>query len=30
VDKPLYQVDEEGRAYRLRFRCAKCEMDVLY
>jgi putative protease len=27
---PLYLVDEDGRRYRLRFRCAECEMEVVY
>jgi putative protease len=30
VRQPLYLVDEDGRRYRLRFRCAACEMEVLY
>jgi hypothetical protein len=28
--EPLYLVDEDGHHYRLRFRCADCEMEVLY
>ena len=28
--RTLRLVDEDGRRYRLRFRCADCEMDVLY
>jgi len=27
---PLYLVDEDGRRYRLRFRCAECEVEVIY
>jgi putative protease len=27
---PFYLVDEDGRRYRLRFRCAECEMEVIY
>jgi collagenase-like PrtC family protease len=28
--EPLYLVDEDGHRYRLRFRCAECEMEVIY
>jgi putative protease len=28
--EPLYLVDEDGHRYRLRFRCAACEMEVIY
>jgi putative protease len=28
--EPLSLVDEDGRRYRLRFRCAECEMEVIY
>ncbi len=28
--EPLYLVDEDGHHYRLRFRCADCEMEVIY
>ena len=28
--EPLYLVDEDGHRYRLRFRCADCEMEVIY
>ena len=27
---PLYLVDEDGRRYRLRFRCAECEVEVVF
>jgi putative protease len=30
VRQPLYLVDADGHRYRLRFRCADCEMEVLY
>jgi putative protease len=28
--EPLYLVDRDGHRYRLRFRCADCEMEVIY
>jgi collagenase-like PrtC family protease len=28
--EPLYLVDEDGHRYQLRFRCAECEMEVVY
>ncbi len=28
--EPLYLVDEDGHRYRLRFDCARCEMEVVY
>ena len=28
--EPLYLVDDNGHRYRLRFRCADCEMEVIY
>jgi collagenase-like PrtC family protease len=28
--EPLSLVDEDGRRYRLRFRCAECEMEIIY
>ncbi|MDD3828683.1 MAG: U32 family peptidase [Anaerolineae bacterium] len=30
VRQPLYLIDADGRRYRLRFRCADCEMEVIY
>jgi len=30
VRQPLFLVDADGRRYRLRFRCADCEMEVIY
>jgi putative protease len=30
IREPLYLVDEDGHRYRLRFDCARCEMEVIY
>ncbi|MBU0609462.1 MAG: hypothetical protein KKI08_16365, partial [Armatimonadetes bacterium] len=30
VRQPLFLVDADGHRYRLRFRCADCEMEVIY
>jgi 23S rRNA 5-hydroxycytidine C2501 synthase len=30
VRQPLYLIDADGHRYRLRFRCAECEMEVIY
>lgn len=30
LQEPLYLIDEDGRRYRLRFRCADCEMEVIF
>jgi putative protease len=28
--EPLFLVDEDGRRYQLRFKCADCEMDIVF
>ncbi len=30
LQEPLFLIDQEGRRYRLRFRCSDCEMEILY
>ena len=30
VQEPLYLVSQDGRRFRLRFDCAKCQMEIMY
>jgi putative protease len=30
LQEPLFLVDEEGRRYELRFKCADCEMEIVF
>ena len=30
VQEPLYLISQDGRRFRLKFDCARCQMEILY